>query len=565
VSHTTEDFNKEDLMMNEIDHCYEPALRQMEFLYQKMTTVNEQVIVSRFQKLKEKWEVLQYERDELKSEQKEDRWLTVFKRVADQVDIMIDGLDRSVVQCYSFILQIKKHSNSATTTSTASSFTKGFSSFKRNNASTTTNTSTIPIDKDKFKSVEKSFEAKYKYYTPSIDRMLSMLGNGISARAARDNQTSQRHESMLQRWYHLKEVMEDLRTRDLIDTDRILQFSANNSFSNNISMSPLPTSTIADKKNPRFRTPEPTMTSQNRQGRFSHNSNRVRSATPTSRRNSLNKPQLNDNTSDSSSSTSTIKVVAVAARTPKPSKSIQQHKIDFYDEDEKDFGLDISKLTKRNDRIKDVNRNSRAKSSLGHLYKKDNSTLTPSLSTNRRSMTPSLIPRPKTPSKQQQQQHTQMPARPKSYQQNRTTSRLGIMPPVPALPKHIQQRQSYQDTDNMVYVPDTKDPLDIELSKIINSSPIQIQCQRASSGRYYFGSESSISINGGKKLYACKLMTYSDRKRKGNGQNKVLIRVGGGWQDLEFFLLEHSSFMSTNDVPPPKKKFAANLLNYWKN
>lgn len=569
ISNTTEEFNKEDLMINEIDYCYEPVLRQMEFLYQKMTTISDPFLLSRFHKLKEKWEAIQHERDELKAEQKEDRWLTVFKRVADQVDIMIDGLDRSVVQCYSFIQQIK-------------------SSLKK----------PIPIDKDKFKSVEKSFEAKHKYYTPSIDRMLSMLGNGISARAAKDNQTSQRHESMVQRWHHLKEVMEDLRMRDLIEAERIL------STINNNSMSPLPTNNQHDRRSLRFRTPEPTTaaTHQHLQHRFSLNNlnsktDRIRSVTPNaaygSRRNSLSRTQNPshyysqpyENMSDSSSSTSTIKVVQ--SRTPKPTKSIvtaSSHQssttaIDFYEEDEKDFGLDMSKLTKQHDRVKDVHTLSRAKSSLGHMYKKDNSTLAPSLSINRRSMTPSLIPRPKTPSKQQQK-GSQVP-RPKSYQLHRATSRISMTPPVPSLPGFVhskqQQRQSYQqphDLNSLVYIPDSKDPLDIELAKIINSSPIQIQCQRASAGRYYFGSESSVSINGGKKLYTCKLMTYTDRKRKGNGQNKVLIRVGGGWQDLEFFLLEHSSFMSTNHVvspPPPapptsmKKKFAANLLNYWKN
>ncbi|KAG1206878.1 hypothetical protein G6F35_011117 [Rhizopus arrhizus] len=82
----------------------------------------------------------------------------------------------------------------------------------------------------------------------------------------------------------------------------------------------------------------------------------------------------------------------------------------------------------------------------------------------------------------------------------------------------------------------------------MNASPISIRCQRVEPGKYYFGNELSLSSMGGKKLYTCKLMTYTDRKGGKLKNNKVLIRVGGGWQDLEFFLLEHSSLMASDVV-----------------
>lgn len=99
-----------------------------------------------------------------------------------------------------------------------------------------------------------------------------------------------------------------------------------------------------------------------------------------------------------------------------------------------------------------------------------------------------------------------------------------------------------------MYHPDPKDPLDVEVAQIMNASPITIRCQRAEPGKYYFGNELSLSSMGGKKLYTCKLMTYTNRKGGQFKNNKVLIRVGGGWQDLEFFLLEHSSLMATDVV-----------------
>lgn len=97
--------------------------------------------------------------------------------------------------------------------------------------------------------------------------------------------------------------------------------------------------------------------------------------------------------------------------------------------------------------------------------------------------------------------------------------------------------------NHVTYRPDPKDPLDMEVARIVNASPIAIKCQKGpnGSGRYYFGSELSPSVGGGRKLYTCKLMSYTGRRKsdKTAARNKVLVRVGGGWQDLELFLLHY--------------------------
>lgn len=109
---------------------------------------------------------------------------------------------------------------------------------------------------------------------------------------------------------------------------------------------------------------------------------------------------------------------------------------------------------------------------------------------------------------------------------------------LPPLPRHGE-----------VYRPNPKDPLDVEVAKVINASPISIKCQRGpgGGGKYLFGSELSPSPGGGKKMYTCKLMTYTDRRSSDKvPRNKVLVRVGGGWQDLEMFLLDHANLMTPN-------------------
>ncbi|KAI8361777.1 hypothetical protein EDC96DRAFT_512487 [Choanephora cucurbitarum] len=435
----------DDVKIQQMDHLFETLMHDMESIYTQ-SHQHSPNILRRLDRLKEKWETLQGERDELKQEHKEDRWLAVFKRVADQVDVMIDGLDKSATQCFSIVQQIRQSRS---------------------------------IDQDAFCSLQKSFEAKYKYYTPSIDRMLSMLGNGISARASRDNTTAQRHEAMLQRWFHLKDMMDALRSKDLVETEH---FISAQSISTTTLNSYHTSSTLIQKPEER----------------------RAQSATPTYR------SHLRSSLSDSSS-----------VDTP-PLKP------DFYEKDERDHGMDLMmKLRRPPSSMRKTT--PRSKSSIGLR----------ATSPPQRSMTPSLIPRPKE----------DLVRRPKSQMQ---------------LPKKASMKKLKKTDD--VYRPDPKDPLDREVAQIVNASPIPIQCQRGDqSGKYYFGNELSISSMGGKKVYTCKLMTYANRRGTQIKNNKVLIRVGGGWQDLEFFLLEHSSLMASDVVSRSFPSHAVTAGGGWRS
>ncbi|KAI8059832.1 hypothetical protein BDF21DRAFT_455878 [Thamnidium elegans] len=618
--------SKDDQLMIAIDNAFEPLLQSIEQIYHRINSM--QIIDTRlnriFDKVKEKWEILQYERDELKFEHKEDRWLAVFRRVADKVDAMIDGLDRSVVQCYNLIQQTRDW-QATQPTSTFDKFSKSFlRSIHPHHHPTTT---TQPVDKDQFKSIEKSFEAKYKYYTPSIDRMLTMLGNGIAARATRDNPTSQRHDTMIIRWNNLKEVMDELRMRDLIETERII--SATTSSSSSIHS----TSTENNRngwKNIRYRTPEPSFQQQleNRSVRsITPNSASDRnsigrssprkSSTSTFDHQSLLRGSISDSSSVGSSPSQQQQQTRRQTKTPRPTRNgsitTKRNTEDFYDEDERNYGVDLMKLsnptrppsvnTRRSQPLNSIvrsktpnppttrtnnNRNNtiRSKSSMGDLM--TNRVMSPS--NLKRSVTPSFIPRPKTPKEDSIRSASPMIPRPKSQLRNNNFNKPP--PPVPPIPKYVISHEteyaSYRDpnlvlrkkqsmpalrnrasnttmeisfSEDAIYHPDPKDPLDIEVGQIVNASPISIKCQKAQPGRYYFGNELSMSSMGGKKMYTCKLMTYGDRRGGQFKNNKVLIRVGGGWQDLEFFLLEHSSLMASDVVV---RSFQSNRNTSWR-
>ncbi|KAI9247640.1 hypothetical protein BY458DRAFT_527109 [Sporodiniella umbellata] len=507
---------RDDSSVTEIDQVFDAILKETQTVFTRMSQLQPQELVKkRFDKFQAKWEQLQIERDEFKLEYKEDRWSTVFRRVSDQVDVMIDGLDRSLVQCQTFVQQIK-------------AWYQQNKQFMRSYQ-----LPPLPIDTDRFKSAEKSFEAKYKYYTPSIDRMLTILGNGIMSRGSRDFIIQQRHESMIQRWYRLKDAIQDLRLQDLVDVEKIISLCQPYSW-----------------KETRYRTPEPTLDTR-----------------PRTAATSLHPPPSSLRGSISDSSSSSLQSLR-KTRTPRPTRneSAQCKREDFYEEDEKKYGLDFMKHQTRvrrtsthlisrpsttqeiRPRSKTPNRRApsaqpvlgfRSKSSMGDL--RTDRMLSP------RPVTPSFIPRPRTPK-----------------DMSRATSPT-IPPPVPSLPRYasestLRKKQSMpilrhkpsimeiSVNETRSYRSNPKDPLDVEVAHIVNASPIAIQCQRADHGKYYFGNEFSLSSTGGKKLYTCKLMTYTARKNGQAKNNKVLIRVGGGWQDLEFFLLEHSSLMASDVV-----------------
>lgn len=502
---------KEDCILIEIDNQVGPLFNHVEKVYTRMSTSPPQdssgLLTRKHLLVQDRWESLRLEIDELKIELKEDRWLIVFKQVADQVDGMMDGLDKTVSQCYLMIQQIKETGlSTSTSTSTTTS-----------NSSTSSNTSTCILDK--LRSVEKNFDAKYKYYTPSIAKMLMMLGNGIAARVSRNVITLNRHEAMLNRWNQLKLTMDNLRKKDLPDT-RPVSPAASICWSR--------TSDRSDTSNFLMKSPEPNNTMDRSRSPYVSS---VASSSPIPfnimdeyHRKTPTNPNKNLWQSMNSKSPSPVygrsQQMSPLSREKRsnlvPSTS-DTFKRSLKEEEEEDDDFNTNDFRRQQTPIQQTTM--RSKSSL--------STSTRSMTPNaRRCGTPSMIPRPKTPTA------SSLIPRPKTP--NYRINRIGS----PMIPKQQQQAGKYR--------PNSKDPLDKEIGMIINSSPIPIQCQKAAGqheGRYYFGNELTPSLGGGKKIYTCKLMTYDNNRNQSQKRNKVLIRVGGGWQDLEIFLLEHMNLM----------------------
>lgn len=538
---------KEDSILIDIDNRVGPLFNDVEKVYTRMTSSppedNTGLLSRKHLLVQDRWENLRVEIDELKVELKEDRWLVVFKQVADQVDGMMDGLDKTVSQCYMMIQQIKE---TGLSTSTSTSTTTSTSSNSSN-----TNTTVM----DKLRSVEKNFDAKYKYYTPSIAKMLMMLGNGIAARVSRNATTLNRHENMLSRWNQLKVTMDTLRKKDLPDISlttarpmspatticwsRLSDRSDNSSFlmkspeptiaersrspyvSSVASSSPIPFNMLDE-----YHRKTPTTPSK-RDHHLWHSNNK--SPSPVYGRSQQMSPLSREKRSNLVPSTSdTFKKSSAGYKTNNNNNNVEE------DEDDDEFEISTSDFRRPVQPIQQQQQQQptyRSKSSL--------STSTRSMTPNaRRCGTPSMIPRPKTPTA------SSLIPRPKTPSYRSGSPRVLQSPRVGS--PMIKQSSSPQQQQSGKYRPNVKDPLDKEIGFIINSSPVPIQCQKAAGqqeGKYYFGNELTPSLGGGKKIYTCKLMTYDNNRTQSPKRNKVLIRVGGGWQDLEIFLLEHMNLM----------------------
>ncbi|KAI7851199.1 hypothetical protein BDC45DRAFT_445832 [Circinella umbellata] len=452
-------------ILAEIDRKVEPLFNDVQRIYGSMTSHTPPedpsgMLTRKHHMVQHRWETLRIEIDDLKEELKEDRWLVVFRQVADQVDVMIDGLDKTVTQCYTIIDQVLSSPSSSSTTMSSSS--------------------SPPVDLKKFRSVEKNFEAKYKYYTPSIGKMLGMLGNGIVSRVARNNGTNKRHSAMMQRWTTLKSSMDMLRNKDLPETDRMLTEGISMAYARDMRPSASESSSTDYLHNTR-RTMTPMGTSTNNNNHESRSFATRKSRVP-------NNSRDNDKDQEASWMKPTKSTLM---RTARKTQSVDQN-------------------------LHQQQQNNRPKTPTSAPPQRSK-TPTPSY-TPRKSTTPNIPNRPKSSlGRQQQQQQLFVP--------------------------------EYDDNDNndQMYIPNPKDPLDREVARIVNASPISVKCSKGplGGGRYFFGNELNPSVGGGRKLYTCKLMTYENnnnsQRRSKPAQNKVLIRIGGGFEDLELFLLRYGT------------------------
>ena len=104
------------------------------------------------------------------------------------------------------------------------------------------------------------------------------------------------------------------------------------------------------------------------------------------------------------------------------------------------------------------------------------------------------------------------------------------------------------------YVPaSSKDPLDMEVARVVNSTPHTLLVERVDPPLRTAPKEGdevraqyALSNPLSRKVITCKLTTLTRPGARGSGQEptmtkKVMCRVGGGWQDLQVYIQNHQA------------------------
>ncbi|KAG0347265.1 hypothetical protein BG004_008088 [Podila humilis] len=169
-----------------------------------MGNESKDALQSRYQQVQLRWDDLKFRRERVSDELKEDKWLEVFEQVAEQVESMMESMERAILHCQGLLDQIRGMVREKIVPD-------------------------APIDRDHLYSIFKSFEAKQKYYAPAVNKMLDMLENGIESRMTRNHDVIQRHQAMNLKWDQLQDGLDNVdrgldgveRWLDILDASRL--------------------------------------------------------------------------------------------------------------------------------------------------------------------------------------------------------------------------------------------------------------------------------------------------------------------------------------------------------
>ncbi|KAI7899049.1 uncharacterized protein BX663DRAFT_489610 [Cokeromyces recurvatus] len=397
-----------------IDQKVVPLFGEVERVYVRMMQAPPEdptgVLTRKHQYVQDRWEDLRLDIDELKLELKEDRWLMVFRQIADQLDDMMNGLERAA----------------------------------------------SALNESRTRASEKNFEAKYKCFAPSITNMLMMLGNGISARVSTRNDTTtmQRHGTMLARWQQLKATMEHVRRREFSDSDGSSRLSDRSDSTGSVAprfyhnRSPLLMQQRWDEHHQQQQQQQPVMSRSKSPYKASPSPLLTEAKSPILRH-SPGSPMMIRRTTSPISPSHSKRTTNTIINSRLPEVNVVVGGDDDDDDDDT--------ITTHHFRNTNQKQPTTFYSATPQPHKRS---VTPS----RRSGTPSMIPRPKTPNK----------FRPRSSMARitttttTTTTATTAPPPLP-LPL---------SSSSHMYRPNPKDPLDVEIAMIINRSPVPIQCSK---------------------------------------------------------------------------------------
>ncbi|CAG8538551.1 10577_t:CDS:1 [Ambispora leptoticha] len=593
VSPGNELSSRADVALMRLDSRLDPLSARIEYLKSRLSAPNAPsdptgALAKKNKILTNKWDALNREMKSLREELKEDRWLTVFKQVSTQANQMMDSLDRAVRQCRDFISRATNRSESPLPIRQLQARGMAIPSPSPSQRFGQQQQSIIQppvqINSKNFQRLYKNFDSKRKYYLPAVTKMLTILGNDINNEMTKDWEVINKYKSMKERWDYIlegvAEVQRDMpKLEALMDASFIPSNSPPSSKPSSIASSP----PISPNMRPVRGVFSPEVGSPPKPNRPISPHHTERALSPPRNNNPAISPSLRSKSPSprelspyGNRQQNYLSANSRLSESP-PMPSFQEHRPPWNSHNlQQPHNSSPYSPTYHNNGFS----NSQYRSVSPQLgYDKYYGRTKPPSRSNSPIRSPSVAAtRPISPG---ERVHASAIPRPVTSMgiAGRANSRIGMRSMLPTsstpspgmmssmyVPKARQARsptpssnasdasrpmtpEAYEHDENEEYIIDTlknmkmknhpkyvplkNDPLDAEVAKIVNKHPVSVKIERApgGKGKYCFGNEGSSS---GKKIYLCRLNPNP------NSKNKVTVRVGGGWQDFEMFLLEHS-------------------------
>ncbi|CAG8581274.1 1827_t:CDS:1 [Acaulospora colombiana] len=585
-SHNSEFSSRAESALRQLDSRLEPLAARIEYLRSRLSAPNAPsdpngVLKKKNNILSSKWDALRKEMETLREELKEDRWLGVFKQVTGNASNMMDSLERAVKQCKDFMTRALSRLDSPLAlkllqqnrgTPTASRYNQ------RPYSQQQLSQPPVAISPKNFQRLYKSFDAKRKYYVPAVTKMLTMLANGINQQMTRDMEAIKKYRSMKERWDNILDGVEEVQ-RDMPGLESLMEHSY---MSSNSPPSSIPSSIASS----------PPMSPNMRpsRGMFSPESGSPKGQRSLSPYGIM--PPMEHHESSVSPSRNNARSPSLRSKSPSPRAMSPmggrnhlapnnrraespphhyerqwnaQYNNSLYNSSHYNQSYNNHNNPYYRDRtISPQPRNGRpdspGRSSSNRLISPERSSASAiprpvtsmgiiNRASSRAGMR-SLLPKPSTPQPGMASMYRNGMVSPPPVVRrvplrSPTPSSQTSSPSRPITPENedrpitpLSQTLSKMNNRSVKYVPVKSDPLDVEVAKIVNASPIHVKVERApgGGGRYFFGNGEPGRE---RKVHNVKLTSYG---------NKVMVRVGGGWTDLDMFLLDHSLMNSVRNI-----------------
>ncbi|GBB91466.1 hypothetical protein RclHR1_18790001 [Rhizophagus clarus] len=556
--------SRADVALMKLDSRLEPLSARIEYLRSRLSAPNAPsdpngVLSKKNNILTNKWEALKHEMDSLREECKEDKWLGVFKQVTGNATQMMDSLERAVKQCKDFIIRATSRSDSPLKLFQQN---RGVSkSYSRDSQyqQQQPQQQSIAITPKNFQRLYKNFDAKRKYYIPTVTKMLRMLADGINNQKTRDWDAIKKYKAMKERWDVILDGVTEVQ-KEMPALEAVLDASL---FSNNSPPSSIPSSIASSppmspnmKPSKEKYTPESSSPPKGQRALSPYR----RVLSPSEYERSLSPPRNNTGSPLRSKSPSPRAAspgggrsyLAPNGRSVSPPPLSDRHPWSSqynHSPYNSPYGPSYNNNDHGNPYYRErasspQPRNGRSKSSTrSESPIRSPTTGRPTTPGDR--MHPSAIPRPVTSMGLASRSTSRAGMRPFLPQASTpqpgmtaSLSRLSMVSPPPKrqplrspTPSSVTSSLSRPITPegderpmtpltetlskmaidyHSQYTPLKNDPLDVEVAKVVNSSPLSVKVERAGSDKYYFGNE-----GGGRdrKIYLCRLMNYASSKK----------------------------------------------------